>query len=285
MTYETVESQPAGCSPPPVAEDGAKVQQKIAIIGMACRLPGDATSPSKLWDLCETGRDGWSPIPHDRFDADAYHDANKDKAGRVSGKAYFIASVDTVTGGYFLKQDVAAFDAAFFSMSGNLADGPSMSIDTGCSAGLVALHQGSRCILSGDSGISVVVASNLMLNPDFFDAGSNLNMLGTNGRCYAWDSRAEGCGRGEGIVGLILKPLDAAPRDGDHVTCVNQDGKTSTIASPSANAQVKLIEDCYRRANLDPAETSYVEAHMTGTQTGDTTEAEALARTLTGPAK
>ncbi|KAK9774990.1 hypothetical protein SCAR479_08264 [Seiridium cardinale] len=353
MTYETVESQLTGCSPPPVAEDGAKVQQKIAIIGMACRLPGDATSPSKLWDLCATGRDGWSPIPPDRFDADAYHDADKDKTGRTH-----------VTGGYFLKQDVAAFDAAFFSMSGNLADamdpqvrqslecvyealedagvpldsvsgtntsvfagcfskdyheiqtrdvevlpaafltgcgtamlsnrishfydlqGPSMSIDTGCSAGLVALHQGSRCILSGDSDMSVVVASNLMLNPDFFVAGSNLNMLGTNGRCYAWDSRAEGYGRGEGIVGLILKPLDAALRDGDHIhalirqTCVNQDGKTSTITSPSADAQVKLIEDCYRRANLDPAETSYVEAHMTGTQTGDATEAEALARTF-----
>lgn len=45
-------------------------------------------------------------------------------------------------------------------------------------------------------------------------------------------------------------------------------------------AQQKLIEDCYRRAGLDLAETSYVEAHMTGTLAGDPIEAEALARTF-----
>lgn len=41
-----------------------------------------------------------------------------------------------------------------------------------------------------------------------------------------------------------------------------------------------LIEDCYRRAGLDISETGYVEAHMTGTLTGDAVEAEALARTF-----
>ena len=75
-------------------------------------------------------------------------------------------------------------------------------------------------------------------------------------------------------------------RDGDHVhaiireSALNQDGKTTTISSPSMEAQQKLIEECYRRAKLDPSETGYVEAHMTGTSTGDPTEAEALARTF-----
>lgn len=45
-------------------------------------------------------------------------------------------------------------------------------------------------------------------------------------------------------------------------------------------AQQKLIEECYKRAGLDIAETGYVEAHMTGTKTGDPIEAEALARTF-----
>lgn len=52
--------------------------------------------------------------------------------------------------------------------------GASMSIDTGCSSGLVALHQGCRSILWGDSDVSIVAASNVMLSPDLFIALSNL---------------------------------------------------------------------------------------------------------------
>ena len=111
-------------------------------------------------------------------------------------------------------------------------------------------------------------------------------VLGREGKCYAWDSRADGYGRGEGIAALIIKSLDAAIRDGDRVhavireTGLNQDGKTTTITSPSMEAQIKLIEACYSRAGLDISETGYVEAHMTGTKIGDAIEAEALAKTF-----
>ncbi len=111
-------------------------------------------------------------------------------------------------------------------------------------------------------------------------------MVGADGRCYAWDSRAQGYGRGEGVAVLILKSLDLALKDGDRVhtiirnTGLNQDGKTTTITSPSMDAQIRLIRDCYQRASLNLSETGYVEAHMTGTQAGDVTEAESLARTF-----
>jgi acyl transferase domain-containing protein len=88
------------------------------------------------------------------------------------------------------------------------------------------------------------------------------------------------------VAVLILKPLDAALRDRDRIhaiikdTGVNQDGKTATITSPSGDAQAKLIQECYKRAGLDLAETGYVEAHMTGTAVGDPIEAEAIARTF-----
>lgn len=111
-------------------------------------------------------------------------------------------------------------------------------------------------------------------------------MISAEGRCYAWDSRAQGYGRGEGAAALILRSLDAAMKDGDQIHAVirdiglNQDGKTATITSPNMTAQAKLIEACYKRAGLDPSETGYVEAHMTGTKIGDATEAEALAKTF-----
>lgn len=92
---------------------------------------------------------------------------------------------------------------------------------------------------------------------------------------------------GEGVASIILKPLPAALRDGDRIhavvreTGLNQDGKTPTITSPSMDAQETLIREVYRRAGLRPSvDTGYVEAHMTGTPTGDPIEAEALARTF-----
>ncbi|CCF35610.1 hypothetical protein CH063_01342 [Colletotrichum higginsianum] len=81
---------------------------------------------------------------------------------------------------------------------------------------------------------------------------------------------------------LLLKPLRDAMADGDPIhavireTAINQDGKTPTITSPSSEAQEELIRACYRRAGLDPAKTPYVEAHMTGTPTGDPIEAKAI---------
>jgi hypothetical protein len=56
----------------------------IAIVGMSCRFAGDATSPSKLWDLCLAGKDSWSPIPEDRFTLKSWYDENPLKVGRVS---------------------------------------------------------------------------------------------------------------------------------------------------------------------------------------------------------
>lgn len=125
----------------------------------------------------------------------------------------------------------------------------------------------------------------------FFDPVTRLtedydSAIGAEGKCFAWDDRAHGYGRGEGVAALILQPLDAALRDGNQVhavireTGLNQDGKTTTITSPSADAQVKLIRECYARAGLELSDTGYVEAHMTGTSAGDPIEADAIARTF-----
>jgi acyl transferase domain-containing protein len=56
----------------------------IAIIGMACRFPGNVTSPSQLWELCASGKDGWQPIPESRFDVKSLYHRASTRAGRVS---------------------------------------------------------------------------------------------------------------------------------------------------------------------------------------------------------
>ena len=81
----------------------------------------------------------------------------------------------------------------------------------------------------------------------------------------------------------MLKPLDAALRDGNTIRAVirhigrNQDGKTMGITLPSKTAQESLIRRLYVEAGLKTSETTYIETHGTGTQAGDPLEAGAIA--------
>ncbi|KAH6612883.1 hypothetical protein B0J18DRAFT_473798 [Chaetomium sp. MPI-SDFR-AT-0129] len=165
--------------------------------------------------------------------------------------------------------------------------GPSMSIDTGCSTTLTALHQGCQSLRAAECGMSIVGGANVMFNPDMFLAMSSMTLISRDGKSYAFDHRASGYGRGEGTAVVVLKRLADALRDGDPVraiirdTGLNQDGKTETITTPSGEAQEALVRECYRRAGLDPAQTAYFEAHGTGTPTGDPIEVGAIAKVFT----
>ncbi|CAG8935901.1 unnamed protein product [Penicillium salamii] len=162
--------------------------------------------------------------------------------------------------------------------------GPSMTVDTGCSTTLTALHQACQGLRSGDADMSIVGGSNLLINPDFFVTISTLGMLSKDGRSYSFDNRANGYGRGEGVAAIVLKRLDDALRAGDPIrslireTQLNQDGKTETITSPSCQAQESLIRSCYEKVGINPSSVQYFEAHGTGTPTGDPIEANAIAR-------
>jgi hypothetical protein len=65
----------------------------IAIVGMSCRFAGGATSPAKLWDLCKEGKDGWSPIPEDRFQVEAWYNPDPQVVGRVCRNMLFHISL------------------------------------------------------------------------------------------------------------------------------------------------------------------------------------------------
>lgn len=160
--------------------------------------------------------------------------------------------------------------------------GPSFTLDTGCSGSLVALHSACQSIRSGESRQAIVGAANLILDPSPMIAPSFLNFFSTDGRSYAFDHRANGYGRGEGVSCVVLKSLSEALKDGDNIravirsSVVNQDGKTLGITAPNPRSQEALIRKAYSLAHLDPADTVYVEAHGTGTAVGDLTESSVL---------
>lgn len=72
----------------------------IAVIGMGCRFPGDAKSPSEFYDMLVKGRSGWSEVPKDRFNIDAYWHPSHERKGTIVNR-----------GGHFLSEDISLFDA------------------------------------------------------------------------------------------------------------------------------------------------------------------------------
>ncbi len=78
----------------------------VAVIGMACRYPGDATSPAAFSDMLRNGRSAWSEVPKERYNIDAYYHPSNDRIGTTNAK-----------GAHWLKEDPALFDAPFFSMT------------------------------------------------------------------------------------------------------------------------------------------------------------------------
>lgn len=164
--------------------------------------------------------------------------------------------------------------------------GPSFAVDTACSSSLVALHLACRSLWSGETTMAVVAGVNALLKPEPMMAFARGGFLSPDARCRAFDARANGYVRSEGCGVVVLKPLAAALRDGDRIyaavvgSALNEDGRTAGLAQPNKQAQIRVLEDAYRDAGVDPREVVYVEAHGTGTAAGDPIEAESIGEVI-----
>ncbi|KAF2167841.1 hypothetical protein M409DRAFT_53800 [Zasmidium cellare ATCC 36951] len=164
--------------------------------------------------------------------------------------------------------------------------GPSMQLDTACSSSLTALHLACQSLRLNESRQALVLGANLLLYPNFPSRLTDMHMLSKDGVSHSFDERANGYGRGEGFGAVVVKPLSAALEDGDTIRAVirgsgaNIDGKTQGITQPSAEAQADLIRTVYTEAGLSPDDTSYFEAHGTGTGLGDPTELSGIGSAL-----
>ncbi|GFJ80766.1 phthiocerol synthesis polyketide synthase type I PpsA [Phytohabitans houttuyneae] len=160
--------------------------------------------------------------------------------------------------------------------------GPSMAVDTACSASLVAVHLACQSLRAGEGPLALAAGVNLIVSPGLTLTLDAAGAMAPDGRCKSFDASADGYGRGEGCGVLVLKLLADARRDGDRVlavirgSAVNQDGRTNGIMAPSGPAQAHVIGRAVRQAGVDAASVGYVEAHGTGTRLGDPLEAGAL---------
>ncbi|MFJ8827817.1 SDR family NAD(P)-dependent oxidoreductase, partial [Streptomyces sp. NPDC102467] len=169
--------------------------------------------------------------------------------------------------------------------------GPSLTVDTGQSSSLVAVHLAVSSLRRGDCDIAVAGGVSLNLLAESALLAERFGGLSPDGRCYTFDARANGYVRGEGGGAVVLKPLEDARRDGDDVlgvirgSAVNNDGGGAGLTVPDAAAQQAVIEAALRDAGIAAAEVGYVELHGTGTPVGDPVEAAALGAALGTPGR
>lgn len=157
-------------------------------------------------------------------------------------------------------------------------NGPSEPCNTACSSSLFAIHRACEAIRSGSCAAAIAGGVNLLLSPTLFRAFGAAGMLTPDGTLRAFDEAANGYVRGEGVGALLLKPLQQAIRDGDHVygvikaSVTNHGGRASSLTAPNPNAQAELLIEAYRRAGVSPDRVSLLEAHGSGTSLGDPIE-------------
>jgi polyketide synthase PksN len=160
--------------------------------------------------------------------------------------------------------------------------GPVMALNTACSSGLVAAHQACLSLHNQECDTAIVAGINLLLTPTSYIMASQAGMLSENGKCFAFDKRANGMVPGEAAAVVVLKRLSQAEADKDPIyaviqgSAVNYDGKTNGITAPSGVAQTSLLKAVYDQYKVNPEDIEYIVAHGTGTKLGDPVEVNAL---------
>jgi myxalamid-type polyketide synthase MxaE and MxaD len=329
--------------------------EPIAIVGMGCRFPGGANSPQAFWQLLREGVDAVTEVPAERWDIEAYFDANPATPGKMYTRwGAFLENVDQfdpsffgisprearsidpqqrlllevawealedagqsqdkMTGSktgvfvglmnneYFQQIKLSGLDAidAYYgtgnvtsSAAGRLSytlgfQGPSLTVDTACSASLVSTHLACQSLRSGECDMALAGGVNLILLPDVTIYMCKAKTMAADGRCKTFDASADGYVRGEGCGVIVLKRLSDALADGDNIlalirgSAVRHDGRSGGYTVPNGSAQQEVIREALALSGVEPSAIGYIEAHGTGTPLGDPIEMRALGAALKG---
>ena len=171
--------------------------EPIAIVGMGCRLPGNAGDPDAFWELLANGVDVIGDVPADRWDVDAYYDPDPSALGKARTKA----------GGFL--DGIDLFEPSFFGMSPREAAGldpqqrlllevawealehagvPADQLDgslTGVFVGITSVDYSQRIDVSDPARSDIYLATGTALNAA---AGRVSFTFGFRGPCMAIDT-------------------------------------------------------------------------------------------------
>ncbi|NEO98540.1 MAG: SDR family NAD(P)-dependent oxidoreductase [Symploca sp. SIO2E9] len=161
--------------------------------------------------------------------------------------------------------------------------GPSVNVNTACSASLVAVQMGCQSLLNYQCDIVLAGGVSIHLPQKAGYLYQEGMILSPDGHCRAFDAQAQGTIGGSGVGIVVLKRLEDALADGDCIhavikgSAINNDGSLKVgYTAPSVDGQTAVILEAQALAGIDPETITYIEAHGTGTPLGDPIEIAAL---------
>ncbi|MDE0332761.1 MAG: type I polyketide synthase [Nitrospinae bacterium] len=162
-------------------------------------------------------------------------------------------------------------------------EGPAMPVELACASSLVSMHHAVSGLQRGETDMALAGGVNVILSAESTGKMADFGMLSSSGRCWSFDAAADGYVRGEGCGVVVLKRLADAEADGDRIwgvirgSATNQNGASGGLVMPNGPAQRRVIEEALAKANLDPSQVDYLEAHANGSEMGDAIEVHAAA--------
>jgi len=161
--------------------------------------------------------------------------------------------------------------------------GPSVTVQTACSTSLTAIYLACQSLLSFQCDMALAGGTSITIPQKrgyYYQEGM---ILSPDGHCRAFDAKAGGTVSGSGTAIVLLKRLEDALADRDHIyaiikgsACNNDGGQRVGYTAPGVDGQAHVISLAQAAAGVDPDSISYIETHGTGTTLGDPIEISAL---------
>jgi amino acid adenylation domain-containing protein len=208
----------------------------------------------------------------------------------LANLAHDRAFIDEVTGSYQVGE--------FRSFMGNDKDflttrvayklnlrGPCISVASACATSLVAIAQASQSLLNYQCDMALAGGVSVTFPQKRGHMYSEGSIGSKDGFCRPFDAEATGTVFSHGAGAVLLKRLEDAIADGDHITAVirgfgvNNDGSMKAgYMAPGVDGQSGVIAAAQAMAGVDAGSITYIEAHGTATPLGDPIEVAALTK-------
>ncbi|MFP3941448.1 MAG: type I polyketide synthase, partial [Thermoanaerobaculia bacterium] len=322
---------------------------EVAVVGMACRLPG-ANTVDEFWEVLRRGdetltrlRDeelarsgvprevrehpgyvrrasvlddvesfdagffGYTPMEARLMDPqhrlflecawEAFEHAGYDPAAVDDPVGVFTgAKTNTYLLGLFSNRELFdSLDPFQVALGNDLASmatrvsyklnlrGPSYALHTACSTSLVAVHLACQSLVLGECEMALAGGAAINVPQKKGYLYQQGGILSPDGSSRTFDAEAGGSNFGNGVGAVLLKRAEDAVADGDHIYAVirgsatNNDGaKKASFTAPGVEGQTAVLIEALACSGVDADTISYVEAHGTATDLGDSIEMLAL---------
>jgi acyl transferase domain-containing protein/phosphopantetheinyl transferase len=208
-----------------------------------------------------------------------YSKSEIDAIGQALSKSLNLCNSDTIPG--VMPNILAGRIAGRLGFKGR-----SMVLDSACASSLIAVEIAITDLLAGKCDLALAGGVHVNSFAIFYEMFASLGALSKKENIRPFDDSADGTLLGEGLGMIVLKRMADAVAGGDRIYAVikgigsSSDGQGTSMLAPSDEGEALAITRAYEMAKLSPHTVGLLEAHGTGTPTGDLVELTAVQNTF-----